>query len=378
MSEIRMMQLWYLSLYEISRSHRIRYLQEGFGLEHLYDESLSLSRMRQFFSEEECHIIRQTARKEMIPHLASKLKQADIRFVFYHTTGYPKRLLNIPDPPCGLFYRGSLPADDLFYVGIVGARMCTEYGRRISQELGKRLSESGIGVISGMAAGIDAASHAGALQADGITYAVMGCGCDVCYPSSSRNLFLRIPEDGGILSEYLPGTKPLPYLFPERNRLISGLSDVVVVVEARDKSGSLITADCALDQGRDIYAVPGRVGDKTSSGCNRLIDQGAYMLHDIGRFIEDVRTKACEKCIRVAAEQTTQSNRFPNPPLEKEEQLVYSCLDLHPKNVFILLEETGLSLERLLGALSVLTKHGLAEEAQRNAYVRTTVMPFRM
>jgi len=228
-------------------------------------------------------------------------------------------------------------------------------------------------VISGMAAGVDSASHAGTLMADGETYAVLGCGCDICYPSSSKNLYRQIPDAGGVISEYMPQTRPLPVFFPERNRIISGLSDVLVVVEAREKSGSLITVDCALDQGRDIYAVPGRIGDQTSRGCHRLIDQGASILYDLNRFTEEMQQKAAMKNKWTTKRLTDESVLPQKMTLEKDEQLVYSCLDLHPKNVFLLLEETGLALDILLSVLSHLSDLGLAEEVQRNAYIKTFV-----
>lgn len=367
--------IWYASLYEVKRKHRMAYVLDGNSVSDLFHEKTGSDLLNRYFTKEEQQMILEEDRKEHAKKMMVWMGQKKIRFCSCDMPGYPASLKNIPDPPYGLYYLGELPKNDRFCVGIVGARMCTEYGRKIATELGRRLGAAGFSVISGMAAGVDSASHAGALMAAGKTYAVLGCGCDICYPSSSRNLYRQIPEEGGVISEYMPQTRPLPIFFPERNRIISGFSDVLVVVEAREKSGSLITVDCALEQGRDIYAVPGRIGDQTSRGCHRLIDQGASILYDPDRFVEEMRQKAAMKS-KWTESIPSDENGYPQKmALEKEEQLVYSCLDLHPKNVFILLEETGLALDVLLSVLSHLSKLGLAEEVQRNAYIKTFVEP---
>ena len=188
--------------------------------------------------------------------------------------GIPGRLLPFRDRPAGLFVRGTLPAKDRFTAAIVGARSCTELGRQTAERLAFRLAEAGVQVISGLALGIDGAAHKGALEAGGKTFAVLGCGADRCYPRENYGLFHKMEIQGGVLSEFVPGTSPLPMNFPMRNRIISGLSDAVILVEAREKSGSLITADLALEQGKEVFAVPGRI-TSLSRGCNRLIQNGA-------------------------------------------------------------------------------------------------------
>lgn len=373
MGSDQLARIWYASLYEVNRKHRMAYVQEGNSVEELFFNRIQPDLLCRYFTKKEQGIIFKDAYKEHAKKMALEMAPKKIRFCSCDMPGYPDALKNIPDPPYGLYYLGNLPENERFFVGIVGARMCTEYGRKIARELGKRLGEAGIGVISGMAAGVDSASHAGALMAGAGTYAVLGCGCDICYPSSSRNLYAQIPNEGGVISEYMPQTKPLAHFFPERNRIISGLSDVLVVVEAREKSGSLITVDCALDQGRDIYAVPGRVGDQTSRGCHRLIEQGAAILYDIDRFVAEMQKKAALKNKWTCGRSMCEKESPKKMALEKEEQLVYSCLDLHPKNIFILLEETGLTLDQLLSVLSGLSGRGLAEEVQRNAFVRTMI-----
>ena len=168
-----------------------------------------------------------------------------------------------------------MPADEKPTVAIVGARMCSEYGRAAAKEFGSKLAESGIQIISGLAMGIDGISQRAAIDAGADSFGVLGCGVDVCYPKSNQDLYERLLKQGGVLSEFLPGTPPKAQHFPARNRIISGLSDLVLVIEAKEKSGTGITVDMALEQGREVYALPGRITDALSKGCHKLIKQGA-------------------------------------------------------------------------------------------------------
>lgn len=205
----------------------------------------------------------------------TELQKKEIRYVSLYQEEYPERLRNLCDSPKHLYVRGRLPDNSKRSIGIVGARECTIYGRDMARMFGYRLAKAGVQVISGMARGIDGWAHQGALEGGGSTYAVLGCGVDICYPAVHRRLYDSIWHQGGILSELPVGTTARAGFFPMRNRIISGLSDGILVVEAREKSGSLITADAALEQGRDVFVVPGRIGDELSVGCNRLIRQGA-------------------------------------------------------------------------------------------------------
>ncbi len=200
---------------------------------------------------------------------------------------YPERLRLLPGMPKGLYVKGSLP-DSGPSAAIVGARKCTVYGHKQSYAFGHYLASRGVQIISGMALGIDGYAQEGALDAGGKTFAVLGCGVDCCYPRSNRPLYNRIPEKGGILSELPEGTAPYAHFFPARNRIISALADLVLVIEAAEQSGSLITADFALEQGRTVYALPGRVGDRLSDGCNRLIYQGAGIAVSAEAVYEDL------------------------------------------------------------------------------------------
>ena len=214
-------------------------------------------------------------------------KFTDYRVIKKGDSDYPKRLERIKGAPERLYVRGSLPDPNKKTVSIVGARNCTDYGCTLAKTIARILSMNDVQVISGLAMGIDTQGHIGAIEVEKPTFAVMGCGVDICFPSHNSNVYKKILEyGGGILAEVEVGTPPLPYNFPLRNRIISGLSDVVIVVEARDKSGSLITADFALEQGKTIFACPGRVGDSLSRGTNNLIKQGAYILTSADDVLE--------------------------------------------------------------------------------------------
>ncbi len=219
---------------------------------------------------------------------AAYLRENGISFVSRYHPDYPGKLLSLADLPYGLFYIGHLPDPGLPAAAVVGARSCSNYGYQMAGLIGRTLAEENCQLISGMAMGIDGAAQSACAAAGGKSFALLGCGVDVCYPKEHLKLYDRLPEHGGILSEYAPGSPPMKQHFPERNRLISGLSDAVVVIEARARSGSLITADFALDQGKDIYAVPGRCSDPLSYGCNRLIEQGACIVLSADNLMDNL------------------------------------------------------------------------------------------
>lgn len=207
-----------------------------------------------------------------------ELEEKQIDFYSYWHPRYPKLLKEIYHPPMGIYVRGELPDDEIDTVAIIGARKCSRYGATVAYEIAKDLGKTNVIVVSGMARGIDSEGHKGILDGGGKTIAVLGCGVDICYPSENRELMERIVENGCVLSEYPPGMPAVPGNFPARNRIIAGLSKMVVVVEAGKKSGTLITADMALECGRDVYVVPGNVTSALSYGTNALIKQGCPII----------------------------------------------------------------------------------------------------
>lgn len=217
-----------------------------------------------------------------------KMREEGIELVTMADGEYPQRLRNIPDAPYGLFLRGRLLQDDAPSVALIGARECSEYGKYVARQLGAALGRRGVTVISGMARGIDGMGQEAAMETGGYSIGVLGSGVDVCYPAQNRDIYTKLIKTGAILSTYPLGTPARPQNFPPRNRIVSGLADAVVVVEARVKSGTLITVDMALEQGREVYVVPGRVTDRLSDGCNRLIKQGAGVLLSPESFLEEI------------------------------------------------------------------------------------------
>ena len=232
-------------------------------------------------------------------------------------------------------------------------------------QYGKCLGHAGVQVISGMARGIDGAGQRGALNGDGTTFAVLGCGVDVCYPRENIGLYMDIQKKGGIISEFPPGTEPLARNFPMRNRIISGLAEWILVIEAKEKSGSLITADMALEQGRDIYALPGMVTEPLSCGCNRLIRQGAGILLNEEDLLEELVIKGLlKKKIAIISDTKNKIK------LETKENLVYSKLGLYPRGLDDLQRETGLTPQEVMGICVSLQLKGCIQERSKNYYVR--------
>ena len=274
---------------------------------------------------------------------------------------YPQKLLQYSSMPAALYVKGQLPSQERPSVAVIGARMCSPYGRIQAFRYAKFLSAAGVQIISGMALGIDSEGHKGALEGKMPTFAVLGCGVDVCYPKTNKQLYKRILwENGGIISECPPGTQPMPWCFPARNRIISGLAEVVVIAEAKKKSGSLITAEHALEQGKDIYVFPGRTTDALSYGCNALIQQGAGIILSVEEFLKQLPYNVT---------QSLQMGKNKKQCLAKEESLVYSCLSMEPKNIEKIAEETGLGISATAGILLGLLAKGLVFESFRNYYI---------
>lgn len=225
---------------------------------------------------------------ESIDNYLKIVKENGIKVYTINGTEYPENLKNIYDPPPVLYVKGELVREDALAVAIVGSRKASEYGLKAAQRIASRLAELGITIVSGMALGIDSAAHRGALAANGRTVAVFGCGLKYVYPMSNYRLSQEIQKNGALISEYPFDTEAFAPQFPARNRIISGMSLGVIVVEAGEKSGSLITADFALEQGREVFAVPGNISSPNSKGTNTLIKNGAKLVSNIEDIIEEL------------------------------------------------------------------------------------------
>ena len=286
----------------------------------------------------------------------------NIRCVGREDREYPRKLKDYPSMPKQIYVKGNLPVPEIPSVAVIGARKCSPYGRIQAFRFAKALSMAGVQIISGMALGIDSEGHRGALEGKSPTFAVLGSGVDVCYPASNRNLYQRIVrENGGIISEYPPGSPPKAWCFPARNRIISALSDAVLVVEAKENSGSLITAEFALEQGKMVFAVPGSVEDTLSKGCNKLIYDGAGLAYCPEVILEE---------LGISGNVHTETEEKTNLGLASDLNLVYSCLDLRPKNLDYITAKTGFLPAQAGNCLIELILMGLVEETGRNYYVR--------
>lgn len=306
-----------------------------------------------------------------------KLEEKGIGMVSIWDSEYPGRLKKISDPPAILYYIGSLPAEERTALAVIGARECSDYGSYVAEVFASRIAACGINIISGMARGIDGISQREALRAGGSTYAVLGCGVDICYPAGNRELYDRIREKGGILSPFLPGTPPAKQLFPFRNKIVAGLSDALLVVEARQKSGTWITVDMALEQGKDVYAVPGRLTDRLSDGCNLLIRQGAGIALAPGDIVAELAVLGNRKGVK-REEKTGESRQGKAGEKKKEMNLedeLLSLLDVNPASCEEIMErarKAGVNLElpRLLAGLMELCLTGKAKQTGGNYFAR--------
>lgn len=326
-----------------------------------YIEETKLRELK-FLKDKEIYTIMQAQKGAMWQTQFDQLEQNQIQFLPSSAKRFPDKLRHIPDPPFALFVKGELPAKEKKAVAIVGARACTAYGEKYALEYGEELAKQGLCVISGLARGIDGMGQRGALRAGGSTYAVLGCGADVCYPKEHMGLYVDILQNkGGIISEYAPGTQPASFHFPQRNRIISGLADMVLVMEAREKSGSLITADMALEQGKDVYALPGPVNSSLSLGCNQLIRQGAGILLSPDMLLEEMGISVANNGVK------SDKNKI---KLDYHENMLYSRLDLFPTNISQIFGETQLPADQLLESLVSLEIKGYIREVSKNHYVK--------
>lgn len=355
-----------LYLYWLCQS---RYLGAA-GIDKLYQHYGSYEQVFLSFEADK----RQIANPKLFDDLVQKKREFHKITQSYHTLGeqgiafithldrrYPERLHQIAQRPAAIYIKGCLPDETKKTAAIIGARNCSNYGRESAEFFAYELSSANVQIISGLAYGIDAAGHRGAVAGGEKTFGVLGCGVNICYPKEHFSLYQKIITNGGVISEFAPGCPPKPFHFPMRNRLISGLADLIIVIEAKENSGSLITVEYALDQGKDVFALPGRIIDPLSQGCLQLIQTGANLLISPTDILDYLGLKS-EKILRV---QEKNINR-----LAKKEKIVYSCLDLTEKNMEQIIKETGLSASECMNVLLDLELQGLINRTSGHYYVK--------
>jgi len=294
----------------------------------------------------------------------SLLREVGGRVITFKDEEYPKRLSDIYDPPALLYVRGELKKEDELAVAIVGSRKTTPYGRWFTEKVSQDLARHGVTIVSGMARGIDSLAHWGAISGGGRTIAVLGCGVDVIYPTENRNLFAKIIDHGAILSEFAMGSPAEGGHFPRRNRIISGLSIGVVVVQAGEKSGSLITAGHALEQGREVFAVPGNVGTEGSHGTHRLIKEGAKLVESSEDILEEILPQWRRE------REVTEKVETTKPVLTEEERVLYELLGETPLHIDAMIRESRFDPGRVSSLLLNLELKGLISQWPGKSFTR--------
>lgn len=284
-----------------------------------------------------------------------ELLEGGIAIITDEDDPYPELLRQSQGHPKALFTMGDLKSYDLA-IAIVGSRRSTPYGKALASELGFEMAKAGIAIVSGAARGIDTAAHLGAIEAGGLTFAVLGCGIDIVYPPENKNLYRDIASSGALISEYATGTVPYPSNFPARNRIVAGMCQGVVVVEAAEKSGALITVDFALDYGRDVFAVPGFIRNKTSRGTNGLIKQGAYLVESANDIFEILGIETMERDIENG--------------LSIEEKTLLDVISCEPKHMDEISQITGKSISSISASLISLEIMGLVKKDIAGGYLR--------
>jgi len=293
------------------------------------------------------------------------MERLDVRIIPWDSQEYPVNLREIYDPPLVLFVKGEIIPQDYFSIAVVGTRMASFYGQAMAQKISQGLAEYGITVVSGGARGIDTFSHQACLKAKGRTLAVLGCGLDIVYPPENRELFSQICKNGALISEFPLGVPPDKKNFPRRNRIISGLSLGVVVIEAPQKSGALITVNHALQQGREVFSIPGKVDTFTSKGTNQLLKEGAKLVEDVDDIIEELAPLLQDK-VKEFRQGFTDENKknSDRPGLSVDEARIYNLLAGGPLPFEEIVELVGLPAGL---ALEVLTSLELRKYIRRAA-----------
>lgn len=291
-----------------------------------------------------------------------KLEKQNVYILPINHPDYPFYLKNIYAPPTILYVKGEMVSKDKA-IAIVGSRNASSYGMRAAYDFARELARKGITVVSGMARGIDTAAHKGALDGGGRTIAVLGCGLDYIYPPENKELMGKIINNGAVISEYPLGTIPDSKNFPNRNRIISGLSLGTVIVEANIKSGSLITADFAAEQGREVFAVPGQIYSKTSQGTNDLIKQGAKAITKVEDILEEFK-------IDISKDKANQDKEIENNNLNNEEKVIWESISNEPMHLENIMKLSGFSIGKLNTVITLLELKGLIRQLPGKQFVR--------
>lgn len=365
MSHLNDPRYWWLALNTVPGIGAVRYvaLVKHFGSpQAVLEASPKALNAVPEIGEKVVQALRDQVKESFAEEQLAKLDRANAKLISILDDDYPESLKRIYDPPPYLLVRGNILPQDRLAVGIVGSRLCTEYGRQVTEQLVRELSKAGLTIVSGLARGIDSIAHQTAIKSGGRTIAALGCGLDVIYPPENKKLYAEIAESGAVLTAYDFGTRPEKFNFPARNRIISGLSRGIIVVEARKGSGALVTAQHAVDQNREVFAVPGNITSVSSHGANELLKQGAIPVTQAADVLlalgidPNVRTAAREK---------------PRISLPESEQLIYDSLSTQPQLVDNLSNSIHRPIGEVLSHLLSLEMAGLVRQLPGKLFVRT-------
>lgn len=353
--------IWLSSLVKISPRKRLQLLDYFGDPALIWEASEAELKALHFVTPQMAVCILDKQSRKMIPTLYDEIGKCDADIITMQDGRYPEALRSIPDPPVVLYCRGKLEKNAVC-IAIVGSRRATQYGLDIAAKLSRELAGHGVTIVSGMARGIDSKAHSGALENGGKTIAVLGCGVDIVYPSENLELMKKICRCGAVISEYLPGTPPMAFNFPARNRIISGLSQGIAIVEANEKSGSLITADFALEQGRDVYAVPGNINSSNSQGTNRLIRDGAKVVTNAGDILDELKISHGDM------NYLCNIRNIPDSIMGNDEKSIAQRLQNGPAHIDTIARDCGISIQLASSVLVMLELSGFIEQLPGKYY----------
>lgn len=369
----KMLWLWLNNIDFIGNITILKLLKEFGTPENIYEAPITL--LKDKMNSRQISEFESSKKSQKVYEIYHQIKEKGIEYIYPTHYDYPFKLLNIYNPPAILYFKGRLNPDLNSYnknIAIVGSRFPSAYGREIAGKIARELGKRKINIISGMALGIDGEAHRGALEALGYTLGVLGSGIDVIYPRDNIELYDEISRTGCIMSEYGPGIQPSQGNFPMRNRIISGLCDGVLVVEARKKSGSLITADYAVNQGKQVYAIPGKLMDINSEGTNNLIKNGAFLVTSYKDIMFDLTRDEIYNTLPTKKEESEDiedMNSVNKNSLAPIEKMVYSCLSLEPTYIDDIIQSLGLGITKAISVLYTMEEKGIIKQPVKGYYI---------
>ena len=353
--------IWLSSLMQITPRRKLQLIEYFGDPAYIWESTEAELRASNICTPRMLSVLLDRQNRKNAEKLMEEVFKSDAEVITIKDDIYPENLKYIADPPVALYIKGTLRKDEV-YIAVVGSRKASSYGLETAQRLSWELAANGVTIVSGMARGIDSKAHWGALSGGGRTIAVLGCGIDIIYPPENAELMEKICKLGAIISEYAPGTPPIAVNFPARNRIISGLSQGVAVIEASEKSGSLITAEYALDQGREVYAVPGNINSFNSTGTNKLLKDGAKLVTNGGDILEDLKIGYNFKSAY------TKEKKLSGALLKGNEKTIAMRLLDGPAHIDAIARDCGISVQLAGSVLVMLELSGFVEHLPGRYY----------